>query len=127
MASKQRHTAAAHGERERLSAVDTAWLRMDVPGNPMTIVSVLTTATPVRASLLRRRIGSRLARFPRVTPKAKRKTGAFVYTNRFPLEIVEIFERHGFIWGGKWYHFDTFHFEYRPELITLAKQCWPTR
>jgi hypothetical protein len=58
---------------------------------------------------------------------AKRKTGTFVYTNRFPLEIVEIFERHGFIWGGKWYHFDTFHFEYRPELITLAKQGWPTR
>lgn len=65
MANKQRRTAAAHGERERLSAVDTAWLRMDAPGNPMTIVSVLTTATPVRGSLLRRRIASRLARFPR--------------------------------------------------------------
>ncbi len=65
MANKQRRTAATHGEHERLSAVDTAWLRMDAPGNPMTIVSVLTTATPVRASLLRRRIASRLARFPR--------------------------------------------------------------
>lgn len=32
-------------------------------------------------------------------------------------EIVQVFERHGFIWGGKWYHFDTFHFEYRPELL----------
>jgi hypothetical protein len=30
-------------------------------------------------------------------------------------ERVEIFERHGFIWGGKWYHYDTMHFEYRPE------------
>lgn len=39
------------------------------------------------------------------------------YRNRFPLEIVEIFERHGFIWGGKWYHYDTMHFEYRPELL----------
>jgi peptidoglycan LD-endopeptidase CwlK len=37
--------------------------------------------------------------------------------NRIPFEIVEIFERHGFIWGGKWYHFDTPHFEYRPELL----------
>jgi D-alanyl-D-alanine carboxypeptidase len=35
------------------------------------------------------------------------------------------FERAGFIWGGKWYHFDTFHFEYRPEIIALAKQGWP--
>ena len=39
------------------------------------------------------------------------------YRNRIPFEIVEIFERHQFIWGGKWEHFDTMHFEYRPELI----------
>ena len=39
------------------------------------------------------------------------------YRNRIPWEIVEIFERHGFIWGGKWGHFDTMHFEYRPELM----------
>lgn len=32
-------------------------------------------------------------------------------------EIVQIFESHGFIWGGKWHHFDTMHFEYRPELV----------
>jgi hypothetical protein len=37
--------------------------------------------------------------------------------NRLPLEIVAIFERHGFIWGGKWSHYDTMHFEYRPELL----------
>ena len=39
------------------------------------------------------------------------------YKNRFPVEIVAIFEEHGFIWGGKWYHYDTMHFEYRPELL----------
>ena len=39
------------------------------------------------------------------------------YRNRIPFEIVEIFERHGFIWGGKWGHFDTMHYEYRPELL----------
>lgn len=39
------------------------------------------------------------------------------WTNRIPFEIVDIFERHGFIWGGKWYHYDSMHFEYRPELI----------
>lgn len=39
------------------------------------------------------------------------------YRNQIPYEIVEIFERHGFIWGGKWKHFDTMHFEYRPELL----------
>ncbi len=39
------------------------------------------------------------------------------HRNSIPFEIVEIFERHGFIWGGKWYHYDTMHFEYRPELL----------
>lgn len=42
---------------------------------------------------------------------------ALQWRNSVPLEIVEIFERHGFIWGGKWYHYDTMHFEYRPEML----------
>ena len=37
--------------------------------------------------------------------------------NRIPAEIIAIFERHAFIWGGKWAHYDTMHFEYRPELV----------
>jgi hypothetical protein len=40
-----------------------------------------------------------------------------VYRNRIPVEVVSAFERHGFIWGGKWHHYDTMHFEYRPELL----------
>jgi len=43
--------------------------------------------------------------------------GAPRWRNRIPSEIVEVFERHGFIWGGKWTHYDTMHFEYRPELL----------
>ena len=43
--------------------------------------------------------------------------GAYRYQNKIPKKIVEIFEKHGFIWGGKWYHYDTMHFEYRPELL----------
>ncbi|UNK39534.1 M15 family metallopeptidase [Shinella sp. H4-D48] len=43
------------------------------------------------------------------------------FANKYPLEIVEIFEQHGFVWGGRWYHYDTMHFEYRPELIAIAK------
>jgi hypothetical protein len=41
----------------------------------------------------------------------------FAWANRMPREIVDAFERHGFIWGGRWYHYDTMHFEYRPELL----------
>ncbi|WP_198305587.1 M15 family metallopeptidase [Arcobacter vandammei] len=39
------------------------------------------------------------------------------YKNQIPKEIVKIFEKYGFIWGGNWYHYDTMHFEYRPELL----------
>lgn len=45
------------------------------------------------------------------------RAGAVPYRNRVPIEIVRIFEKHGFIWGGRWYHYDTMHFEYRPELL----------
>lgn len=36
-------------------------------------------------------------------------------------KVVQVFEKHGFIWGGKWASYDTPHFEYRPEL--LIKEC----
>jgi hypothetical protein len=43
------------------------------------------------------------------------------YKNETPWEIVRVFEKYGFIWGGKWYHYDTMHFEYRPEILINAK------
>jgi hypothetical protein len=46
--------------------------------------------------------------------------GRIPYKNEIPWEIVRVFEKHGFIWGGKWYHYDTMHFEYRPELVLTA-------
>lgn len=39
------------------------------------------------------------------------------YRNQIPKEVVDVFERHGFVWGGRWYHYDTMHFEYRPEMF----------
>jgi hypothetical protein len=45
----------------------------------------------------------------------KKAGGPIPYKNRIPFEIVEIFEAEKFVWGGKWYHYDTMHFEYRPE------------
>lgn len=44
------------------------------------------------------------------------------YQNLIDMRVVEIFEKHGFIWGGRWYHFDTMHFEYRPEMFTKPTQ-----
>ena len=45
--------------------------------------------------------------------------GKYKYRNKIPYPIVEVFEKNGFIWGGKWYHYDTMHFEYRPELLGM--------
>jgi D-alanyl-D-alanine carboxypeptidase len=48
-------------------------------------------------------------------------SGRITYKNQIPWEIVRVFESHGFIWGGKWYHYDTMHFEYRPEMLINAR------
>lgn len=49
------------------------------------------------------------------------ETDKLKYENRIPKEIVEVFEKYGFIWGGRWYHYDTMHFEYRPEFLPYHK------
>lgn len=36
-----------------------------------------------------------------------------------PNSVVEIFEKYGFVWGGKWNFYDTMHFEYKPEILLL--------
>lgn len=49
--------------------------------------------------------------------EVKDTTATIPYRNKIPMEIVLLFEKYGFVWGGKWYHYDTMHFEYRPELF----------
>jgi hypothetical protein len=44
--------------------------------------------------------------------------GTITWRNRIPQAIVDAFEAEHFIWGGRWYHYDTMHFEYRPELFS---------
>ncbi|OQB97560.1 MAG: hypothetical protein BWX81_00863 [Spirochaetes bacterium ADurb.Bin110] len=34
-----------------------------------------------------------------------------------PKRVIDIFEKEGFVWGGRWTVWDNMHFEYRPELI----------
>ena len=45
------------------------------------------------------------------------ETDKIIYENRIPIDVVRVFEKYGFIWGGRWYHYDTMHFEYRPEFL----------
>jgi WS/DGAT/MGAT family acyltransferase len=55
---------------ERMSSVDTAWLRMDGPANSMMIVGVSATATPIRRADFRRMIEERLLCYPRFRHRA---------------------------------------------------------
>ena len=45
------------------------------------------------------------------------------FARPLPPILVAAFEAEGFIWGGRWYHYDTMHFEFRPEL--LDARCAP--
>ena len=47
----------------------------------------------------------------------KGPNGELSWKNQIPQAIVDAFEAEGFAWGGRWYHYDTMHFEYRPELF----------
>ncbi len=55
--------AAAH--YERMSSVDTAWLRMDSPVNAMVILGVTVTETPIPPAAFRRLVTERFLRFAR--------------------------------------------------------------
>jgi len=50
---------------ERMSSLDTAWLRMDAPSSPMVIVGVSATATPIDPRDFRHMIERRLLCFDR--------------------------------------------------------------
>jgi peptidoglycan L-alanyl-D-glutamate endopeptidase CwlK len=53
--------------------------------------------------------------------KSKRQHRKLYYQNHIPLRIVQIFEKEGFLWGGRWNrYYDTMHFEYRPEVFIPA-------
>lgn len=50
-------------------------------------------------------------------------TGKNVFQSRqnYPIEIIDIFEKNNFIWGGKWFFYDLMHFEYRPEIFIKSR------
>lgn len=64
-------------------------------------------------------LNSALGGYWKWTGRSAGNVGTF--DNKVPRDLVEAFERFGFIWGGKWHHYDGMHFEYRPELIVYAR------
>jgi hypothetical protein len=63
-------------------------------------------------------IGTKFSNYWRWSYRGKEELDVLPsFQNRIPDEVVMAFERHGFIAGAKWYHFDSMHFEFRPELL----------
>ncbi|MET0659242.1 MAG: wax ester/triacylglycerol synthase family O-acyltransferase [Steroidobacteraceae bacterium] len=56
---------AAHATREAMSGIDLAWLRMERPTNPMTIVGVITLRGRIHIDAVRSLFEERLLRFAR--------------------------------------------------------------
>jgi WS/DGAT/MGAT family acyltransferase len=78
-------TASHH---ERMSSVDTAWLRMDGPAGAMMIVGVSATETPIRPDEFRRMIEQRLLCFQRFRhrPVADALGASWVEDDAFDLD-----------------------------------------
>ena len=73
---------------ERMTSVDTAWLRMDSPGTSMMIVGVGATATPLRPADFRRMLEQRWLCFPRFRhrPVADALGASWVEDEEFDLD-----------------------------------------
>jgi diacylglycerol O-acyltransferase len=61
--------------RERISGVDTAWLRMEQPTNLMMIVGVMMFAEPLDAADVRRALEARFLAYPRFRQRAVQEPG----------------------------------------------------
>ena len=62
--------ASSHAQREPMTRVDTAWLRMERPTNLMMITGVMMFETPMSIERLRKTIKQRFLAFPRFSQKA---------------------------------------------------------
>lgn len=72
--------------RERMSNVDHAWLRMDEPGNRMTITGLLFFAEPIPLDDLRRVIAERLLPIERFSQRVVRR-GARAYWETVAIDL----------------------------------------
>ena len=79
--------------REKISAVDTAWLRMDRPGNLMMICGVLVFGERVRFARVARIIKERFCKFERFQQRPVQRPGGAYWENAPNFSIDAHLER----------------------------------
>jgi diacylglycerol O-acyltransferase / wax synthase len=73
--------------RERMSGVDTAWLRMDQPANLMMIVGAMQFEGRIAATQVRRIVAKRLLRYPRFRDRVVQE-GPIAYWERVAQPVM---------------------------------------
>jgi diacylglycerol O-acyltransferase len=79
--------------REKISVVDTAWLRMDRPGNLMMICGVLLLAKRIRHARLERIIAERFLGFRRFRQRPVQRLGAAYWESVPRIDVAQHVER----------------------------------
>jgi WS/DGAT/MGAT family acyltransferase len=81
--------------RERISGVDTAWLRMESPTNLMMIVGVMMFAERLDLATVRRVVSERFLAFPRFRSRAVQDAAGAWWETGADLDIEWHVRRHG--------------------------------
>jgi hypothetical protein len=68
-------------KRAKMSAVDTAWLRMDRPSNLMMITGVMVFLRPIRLERVKKVIEQHFLRFPRFRQRPVQGAGMSWWEN----------------------------------------------
>ncbi len=72
---------ALHWHGERMSKVDTAWLRMDSESNLMMIVGVLVIKPAISYAALRERLHTRMSKYPRFCQRVEEDAAGATWVN----------------------------------------------
>ena len=86
-------TAATPGATERMSRVDTAWLRMDTEANLMSIIGVWLLSPRLALDELRQRVGERLLAYPRFGQKVVEDAIGATWVDDAAFDIAQHVER----------------------------------
>ena len=84
--------AAPEPVRERMTKVDTAWLRMDSPSNLMMIVGVWVLKPAIKHADLCRRIEETLLKYPRFGQRVEQETtgACWVTDEQFDIQRLSL-------------------------------------
>src|SRR5271165_2479990 len=78
---------------ERIAPVDTTWLRMDVPGNPMVNNGVLIFEGPLKLDRLQEKLSERLLAIPRFRQRVEMRFGDYWWCEDPTLDVQKHIKR----------------------------------